>query len=99
MLKTFILCKNSFTAQTLTNKVISNIERLRLVGFSYDPAESILLIEKSKPNLIITFDREFILLIRRNFKHYNPAIVLIDKNTEEPNFHYKNLLTVDSYFE
>ena len=99
MLKTFIFCKNSFTAQTLTNKVISNIERLRLVGFSYDSAESILLIEKSKPNLIITFDRELILLIRRNFKHYNPAIVLIDKNTEEPNFHYKNLLIIHAKTE
>lgn len=92
MVKILILCRKNATAKSLLNYVISNISVLRLIGIANTEEEALNLIEGHKPNLIISSDKKILLLVKRNFKHYTPGIILLSKNIEEPQFFYKNLL-------
>ena len=92
MIKILILCKKSETAKALINYVVSEVDILRVVGIANNNTEALNLLEQTKPNLIISSNKSIILLIKKHFKHYTPAVILLSKNTEELPYFYKPLL-------
>lgn len=92
MIKILILCKKSETSKSLVNYVISKISILRLVGIANTQTEALKILEEQKPNLIISTDKNILLLVKHNFKHYTPGIILLSKKLEEPQFFYRSLL-------
>lgn len=96
MLKVLILCKNISTAKSITNNIVSNIKELQLVGIANNQKEILELLEKCKPDLVISTSLEIIQVIKKNFSHYTPGIILIIRKEETPdNFYYKNVLNLN----
>lgn len=96
MLKILILCKNNSTAKSILNKVISNIKELQLIGIANNENESLELIQKREPNLIISTNEKIINLIKTNYTTYTPGIILISKSKENnKDWYYRNLLILN----
>ncbi len=94
MIKTLILCKKSETSKLLINHVISKIYLLQLVGIANSREEALNLLEEITPNLIISTDKEIVLLIRQHFKHYTPKIILLSRSMRELPYFYKDSLII-----
>lgn len=97
MLKLMILCNNLNTAQKITNKIISNIENIRLVGIATNPEEAKIIIKEFEPELIITTNVTIFKLIEEKFVMYCPGIIIISNisDKEKKEISYRNSLIIN----
>lgn len=96
MLKLLIVCKKLETAKSIINQISANIRELRLIGISNTTAESIKIIKRNKPDLIITTNTSIITLVKEKFISYYPEIILFSKTTNIDE-EYENLLIEDAH--
>lgn len=92
MLKLLILCNTADTIKKITNKIVSNINELRIIGITNTNLEAEKIMEEFQPDIIITTIEEIIEVIKEKFFHYYPRIVLF--NNSYPDINYKNLLVI-----
>lgn len=95
MVKILILCDKLTTAKTLTNKIISGINDLQLIGITNTLKEALEIIKFSEPDLIISTNEKVINLIKKTYAHYTPGIVLLSKKDPNNNLYYKNCIVLD----
>lgn len=95
MIKIMILCNNLNTIQKLTNKVVSSIENLRIVGLVTTLDECKPIINEYEPDLILTTNANIFEFIKEKFVMYSPSIIIISNLENAKKFYYKNLLIID----
>lgn len=95
MLNLLIFCKKFETIKSIINKIIPNLNNVRIIGIANTLKESENILKETQPDLIITFSKEIISTITQNFINYYPKIILLSKLkyiTQD----YNNLIIVDS---
>ena len=95
MLKLMLLCNTLGTSQKITNKVISKIENIRLVGIATTLDEAQTIIKESDPDLVITTNIKAFELIQERFILYSPGVILISNIKAKFDITYKNYIIVD----
>lgn len=95
MIKILIFCNKLATAKTLTNKVISGFNDLQLIGITNTFDETLELIDKCEPNLIISTNEKIIDFIKKTYAHYTPSVVLLSKTNPSTELYYKNCIILD----
>lgn len=96
MIKILIFCNKLTTAQLLTNKIISGVSDLQLIGITTTFDETQELIDKCEPDLIISTNEKIIDFVKKTYAHYTPAIVLLSKIDPLTDLYYKNCIILDS---
>lgn len=80
MLKVLIVCKENQTAKKIINKILINIDNLRILGITNTLDETKDLLIKIEPDLIVTTNIHVIDMIKQNLFPNEPNIVLISKS-------------------
>lgn len=93
MLKLLILCKTPDTIKNITNKIVSNISELRIIGIANTTLEAEKIMEEAQPDIILTTIQEIFETIHGKFFHYYPRVVLFS-NISRSEIVYKNLLVI-----
>ncbi len=95
MLKLMLLCNTLGTSQKIINKIICNIENIRLIGISTTLDEAQSIIQKSDPDLIVTTNLKIFELIKEKFITYSPGVILISNSKVKHDISYKNFIILD----
>lgn len=95
MLKILIISKNLKIAKTIINKILYNIENLKIVSIANNFNEAEYFLKDSQPELIITTEIEVAQFIREKFINYFPGIIFILKSTNV-DIDYKNKLILNN---
>jgi len=82
MLKLMILCSNLNTAQTITNKIASNIENTKIIGIGITLKEALNIMKEFEPDIIISTNLKIFKLIKEKFLIYNPGIIYLSDPKE-----------------
>lgn len=94
MLKILIISKNLKVAKTVINKIIYNIDNLKIIGIANNFAEAEYFLKESQPELIITTETDIADFVKEKFLNYFPGIVFILKSTNI-DINYKNKLILN----
>ena len=92
MLKVLIVCKSSSTIKTITNKILSDLTELQIIGMANEFNEAKELIFKHEPDIIITTSSNIIKFLEDEIHFYTPKIVIISKADEIYTDHDKMLI-------
>lgn len=95
MLKLMLLCNTLGTSQKITNKIISNIENIRLIGIATNLEEAQNIIKASDPDLVVTTNLKIFELIQEKFIVYSPGVILISNPKIKKEISYKNYILLD----
>ena len=97
MLKLMILCSNLNTAQTITNKIASNIENTKIIGIGITLKEALNIMKEFEPDIIISTNLKIFKLIKEKFLIYNPGIIYLSDPKEINELSYKKAILIDHH--
>ena len=83
MVKVLIMSKQVNVCKEILNKILSQIDGLRIVGIVTKLSEANSIMKEIEPNLIISTELNIIKLLKSNFLTYSPSIVVLSKNTQK----------------
>lgn len=95
MLKLMLLCNTLSTSQKITNKIISNIENIRLIGIATNLEEAQGIMKETDPDLIVTTNLKIFELIQEKFIISSPGVILISNSKVNHDISYKNYILFD----
>lgn len=94
MLKLLILCNKMETAKSIVNKIVSNLNDVKIIGFANTLSEANHILKEFQPDLIACTSKDIIYLINEKFINYYPGIILLTQKKYRA-ASYKNLVIID----
>ncbi len=82
MLKILILCKSLSTTKKIANKILCDLEEIKIVGIANELNESKELILKTEPDFIISTTSSIIEFLENNINFYTPKVIIISRSSE-----------------
>lgn len=95
MLKLMLLCNTLSTSQKITNKIVCNVENIRLIGVATTLDEAQNIMKETDPDLIITTNLKIFELIQEKFIATTPGVVFISNSKVKHDITYKNYILID----
>lgn len=82
MIQVLIICKENESVKRMINKILINIDGLKVVGIGNNLKEAQELIIKIQPDLIISSYVEILEFIKEKFISYHPGIVILSNKSK-----------------
>ncbi len=100
MINLLILSNSLETVQKITNKIVSHLESVRIVGIVNTISDMKDIIMEHEPDLIITTNNRIFNLLKEHFVFFYPGVILISKvvpevEDEKEGLKYDNALIID----